>query len=176
MLTKLFAWFRSWFPADKYAMYSPKQREIYSYFNGDKVVRADPMPLFKSVMDQFSELSIDFKVAASPHKDAAKAWDNAVARVRTIFGIKTLDEGGLTERETVDLYNHFWDFMDSVKKNSPSCQTPPEDGLPTSASSTPVCPITPSSLGSGLTAPASKTDSPAPLHEACPSLTEKTPD
>lgn len=174
MLSKLLTWLLSLFAKDKYAMYSPKEREIYCYFNGEKAVRADPMPLFKSIMDQYNDLSIDFKMAAMPSKDASKAWDNAVGRVRAIFGIKKLEDGGLTERETVDLYNHFWDFIEAVKKNSPSYQTPPADGLPTSASCTPVCPIIPNTSDSGLTEAVSKTDLPEPLPEACPSPTEKT--
>lgn len=139
MFSRFWSWLVSFFrktPAliqESYDVYLPQDREIYSYFDGEKVVRVDPMPIYKKIMAIGPELSVDIKVARSPMKDAQKAHGAAVRKIREVFSIKEFDKGGLTEQESMDLLDHFLDYADSIKKNSStSVISPPETSLPTS--------------------------------------------
>ena len=101
-----------------FANYSVNERLIYQYFDGTKVVRADPLILFKKVMNVGLELSVDMKVANSPMKSAGESYTKAVGKIRSLFAIKPFEEGGLTEVESFGLLNHFLDYCEQVKKNS----------------------------------------------------------
>lgn len=116
----MFRWFKSWFSrsAMPYDVYRPKERMIYSFWNGEKIVTADPLVLYKRVMDCGPELAIDMKVSKSASKDATKAHGKAIDKIRNIFKIKEIEQGGLTELEGMDLLDHFLTYCDVVKKNS----------------------------------------------------------
>ena len=102
-------WIKSWFVSNKehLDLYHPKQRVIYHFWDGKKVVDADPMPIYKAMMTVGPELSVDLKVSNSVSKDAGKAHDAAIVKIRKIFRVKSLDEGGITEAECVQLLEHF---------------------------------------------------------------------
>ena len=110
----MFGWFRR---KDTDSFWSPRQRQIYSYWDGQKKVRADPLVLWKRIAAVGPTLSIDIKVGTSNSKDAAKAQDAAVEKIRAIFQVKPLVEGGLTENEACDLLEHFLAYCDQLKKN-----------------------------------------------------------
>lgn len=122
----MFAWLRKWFGQDDFDQYRPRERLIYQYFNGREAVRADPMLLYKKLMEVGPELDIDIKVANSPSKDANKAYESMVAKIRQVFDLKPLADGGLTETETVELLDHFIRYNESIKKKvktSPTSST-----------------------------------------------------
>jgi hypothetical protein len=143
----MFSWLASWFrkPADEeqYDLFRPKQRLIYRYFDGSKEVMVDPMILYKKVMEHGPVLSIDMKLSVSQHSDNRLGHTNLVKRIREIFAVKPLEEGGLSELETVQLLDHFLGFTERIKKNSSPSQTyslnpeqsPPLNGHPMSVSS-----------------------------------------
>ncbi len=101
-----------------YDVYEPRQRQIYSYFDGQRVIKADPVVLFKRLADVGPELDVDYRVARSQSKDARKAHDAMVAKIYRVFNIKPLAEGGLTETEATELLDHFITFNEAIKKKS----------------------------------------------------------
>lgn len=102
---------------DTLEFYKPKERIIYSYWNGSQIVKADPMTLYKRVMDHSQELSAEMKVSNSPSKDASSSHTSLVKKVRDIFNVLPLEEGGLSELETLQLLDHFMTYTNAVKKN-----------------------------------------------------------
>lgn len=150
---------------DTLDLWEPQQREIYHYFDGQKVRNADPMPLFRRMKDVSTDLEIEFKVARSGMKGADEHYQKAVQRIRGIFDVKPLEEGGLTEIECVELFTHFWNYSGGVKKNLPPPSTPSpgtSDDTPPSTGPAPVpASPTPPSSDSGSTAAAATTGPPA---------------
>lgn len=127
---------------DEFNIYKPKERLIYSYWNGKELVKADPMTLYKKVMNVGPELAIHFKVAKSQSSGAKDAHDSLIKEVRNIFGVKSLEEEpeGLPQLETMELLNHFLAFINRIKKNSrtlPTTSKHSEDSIPTSEDENP---------------------------------------
>lgn len=161
MLRWLARWLLRWLlrPAST-DLYHPKERLIYSYFNGEKVIRADPLILERKLMSVGPELAIDIKVSRSISQDAAKSHTEVVKKIRDIFNVKPLEEGGLTEVETVSLLEHYLEYTDSVKKNSSLIATPAMETSVPSVPSLAGSPPTPSSSASGSTGNENSTDGP----------------
>lgn len=113
----MFSWFKP-----KEDVYRPKERMIFSYFDGDKVVRADPLALYKRVMDMGPSLSIDSAVAISQSSNATKAQNELIANIRSIFLLRPLNgidcTGTLTDIETLNLLDEFMHYTETLKKNS----------------------------------------------------------
>lgn len=112
--------------------YRPDQRHIYHYWNGSEMIKADPLCLFRAVMDVETELEIDIRVSRSPSKDARKAHEAVLSKIRQVFSVKSLENGGLTEVETIGLLDHFMGYCGWVKKNSRVSQTESAETSPDS--------------------------------------------
>lgn len=112
---------------DRYDIYQPAERLIFEFFDGSKVVKADPMRIYKRIMACGTELSTDQKLAVSPSKDAVKGHENMLKKIREIFDIKPLEEGGLTEFETAELLDSFLLYAHMIKKNSSPTTTIQEE-------------------------------------------------
>lgn len=141
-------------------VYSPRERFIYRYFDGQKEVLADPLLLYRKVMDVWPELSTMVQVAKSRSKDAKAADADMLRTIRELFGIHDLEHGGLTYLETIDLLDHFMTFATTVKKNMstpPSTSTPTETPAPSSGDAQATKP----SSGSGSTGETSFSGEPA---------------
>jgi len=179
-VTRLFKWIMSFFrrvPAD---VYDPGERLIYSYFDGTKTVRVDPIVLHRKIMAKAPELDNDIKAAECPVPNSFTeiARKSLLKNLREIFSVRELDqEGGLTETETTDLFSHFMNFCHEQKKNT----------SPTPTSSGPTSPDTrPSSGGARPTGNTSASGSTAsdptfeklpPSNSACASPSDSpTPD
>lgn len=126
---------------DGYAFdcFTTGERDIYKYFNGEQVVKVDPMIIHKKIMDVGPELSVDMKVARSPMKDARVAHDKMIQKIRNIFSLSPYvvdgdKEHGLTERECVNLLDHFLLFEDIQKKITEPSPTPVPETPSSSAS------------------------------------------
>lgn len=148
-------------PGDDLACYHPGERVIYSYFDGEKTVGADPAVLHTRVMDVGPDLDVDIQLSQSPSKDAKLGHQQMLKKIRGIFNVKPWEEGGLTETETVNLLNHFLAFCGWVKKNTSGPATSPGTTSHSSASPSgpggPADPATRSSSGSASTASDSRT-------------------
>jgi hypothetical protein len=172
VLARFFSWLYGLLTReeDRWDTYKPSQRAIFNYFNGERMVKADPLVLWKKVMDKAPDLDIDFKVSKSPSKNADQAHQNLIKNIRTMFNIKQLENGiepndTLTDNECIDLVNKFLTYCGWVKKNSSNSATPatatsPSTNSPTSNGEVPP---TPSTSDSGSTVPATPTDGLAPL-------------
>lgn len=115
----MFKWIKSFFVrSERYDVYHPKERLIYYYWNGMKLVSADPIILYKKFMDVAPSLSVNIKVSESTSKDAGKAHEEAQENIRYIFDLPTFENGGLTRIEADGLLNHFLEYCYTLKKNS----------------------------------------------------------
>lgn len=136
--------------------YHPGERKIYSFWDGQKRVSVDPTPLYIKVMENGPEIAADTKVATTPCGGTIAAQKSLVAKIRTIFDVKPLAEGGLTDAEVTDLLNHFLIWTERLKKNTPPSSPP-------ASSTVPVTPgPTPNLSGSGSTPNGNGTASPEP--------------
>ena len=167
----MFAWLKSLFTAkDPLEIYQPSERLIYKYFNGESLVLADPLQLYKKVMHCGAELSVDLKVSASQSKAAAQGHDKAVAKIRDVFGLKPFDQGGLSELECLDLLDHFLYFCDHIKKKSNPLRTmsTPSVGLNGTSETAPITPST-SDSGSAEKEPSTEKPEPSVMEPPLPS-------
>lgn len=117
----MFSWFKKKNKIEKtetFDVYKPNERMIYVYWDGEKEIKSDPLTLYKRVMDSGPEMSVNLKVSSSPSKDASVHHDCLVKKVREIFKLKSLDDGGLTEMEAIGLLDHFLSYCAAIKKNS----------------------------------------------------------
>lgn len=145
-------------------VYHPRDRMIYCYFDGQQEVAADPLLLYRSMMDVGPELSINIKVANSPMKDAGAAHVKMLEQIRGIFGVRPYEQGkgGLTEHETVSLLDHFLLYCSSIKKNMKPSVTSSVSPAAASADSPAAPPPTPSISDSGSIAAGLSTAPPPP--------------
>jgi hypothetical protein len=153
-------------------VYRPKEdreRFLYRYWNGEKEVAADPLVLFKQYAEIQGDLAGSIVVARSAMKDSRQEHDKAVLLVRKLFSILPFDPAtgkGLTETESLDVMDHFLDFLDNVKKNS----------SPTPTSATETSETTPSTLDASQptsnTSDSGSTGNEKPTEEVGPSLEE----
>lgn len=164
-MTRFFHWLRSLLhrsSVEYLDVYQPKERLIYRYFDGQKTVVADPLLLYRKVMGIGPELSVDLKVSQSSSKDAQKAHENAQMKIREVFGVLPLADGGLSELETMDLLDHFLAYCDRIKKNSSPSPTSPVETSAPSERSCEEDPRTSNSLDSGSTDAGSSISTPEP--------------
>ena len=154
---------RNWFGGgDRLDLFQPHERRIFTYWNGKEKVQADPMVLYKKIMEVGPSLGIDMKVAGSLSKDNIKAHHKMIATMRDIFSVAPFEQGGLLQDEVEDLFFQFMEFNDFLKKNSRQAAT----SVPETSAATPPSPAadqgTQSGSDSGSTANATSTVSPVP--------------
>lgn len=162
----MFRWLLSWFqkkPEFSLDLYIPAERFIYKYFDGSKVVTADPMALCKRLAEKGSYLAMDMKVAKAGMKDSPKKHDAAMAAIRYVFDVSEFKDGGLTDLELVSLLEHYLTYEDYQKKTANLLWTLPMGTSSASLPSTAASPVTPSSSGSGSTEGVSSTEKPTPF-------------
>lgn len=163
MFRRFFHWVASLFArGDSYDLYRPAERLLYQYFDGKGLVRADPMVLYKRMMERGPELAVDIQVSQSPSKSAGKAYSDMVEKVRQIFSLAPYEAGGLTELEAVELLYHFMTYTGMLKKNSSPSPTSAEATSAVCEPSSAENPATPPSSDSGSTADAPSSAPPAP--------------
>jgi hypothetical protein len=120
-------------------IFQPDERLIFHFFDGEKVVRADPMILWERMKERWNDLWVDAAVAFSQldvkgKKEAREKW---FANVCWIFKVRELDgSGGLTRAEIQGLYASFQTYCEWAKKKYKSTATSPETTLPTPESTT----------------------------------------
>lgn len=165
----IFSFVTNWFRGGRPDLYRPRERLIYSYHTGERVVRADPLVLYRRVMDEGPELAVDIKVSQSPMAGAGAAQGAVAARVRRMFGLKPLADGGLGEVECVELLDHFLEYCSGVKKNTGPTPTSAAATSAPTAPSWAAAPPTPPTSASGSTASASPPAGPAPSPSGPPS-------
>lgn len=151
-------------------LFLPAARLIYSYYagteGGEAIIRkADPVALYKRVLEHGPEIDVDRKVAQSRSKDALASHARLVTRLRDVFNVRPYEQGGLTEAELEALLDHFLLFMLRTKKGGDQPQTPPAatgSGTQSTAGGGGGPPATPASSASGSAASGSSTAPPSP--------------
>lgn len=141
-------------------------RNIFEFWDGSRTLfgrksvrRIDPLQAYKATFDfpgfswERTLSEIDMKPIGDNPGDLEfqlrgklAALATCAACVRSVFGIKPLSQGGLTDEECYRLILDFEQFVLGVKKNGSGRQS-----LPQSAESTPT-PATKNDLESGSTA------------------------
>lgn len=111
----------------------PAKRLIYEYFDGEKVRKADPMPLYQRVLARRAELRAAWETAtiAVPNAFSEKAQQDLVNGSREVFGLPklgpnfeveyTADGKGiktLSDGECLALLDDFLVFTERIKKAS----------------------------------------------------------
>ncbi len=159
----MFKWLFSLFKRNKidYGLYKPPDRLIYKFWNGEKLVEADPQVIFKRIMDHGPELQVDLRHGRLPLPGAKESHDRALQTIRDAFGIKAPPKDNpldcsitLTELEVEELLDHFLYFCENLKKNT---NPPPTSPMETSPPTPP--PAGPSSAESQATKSASASGS-----------------
>lgn len=109
-------------------IYQPKERFIFKYFDGEKMVVADPLILYKRLSSKIDEIEICVKTSSFPGYDKAEeSYEKLVLTIRKIFKIKALEEGGLTPTELEDLLSQFLEYCHwNKKKWNPIATSPME--------------------------------------------------
>lgn len=107
-------------------------RLIFRYWDGRRYRRADPWSIYRQTMN-----SSPFSWDTTPGQIAMEAIDEvtlrdkldatkiAVDMVRRVFGVRPMEEGGLTESECLLLLWQFSRYVGDVKKNGKERQTSP---------------------------------------------------
>lgn len=158
-------WMGSWFRKEpRFDVYSPSERCIYQYLDGEKLVRCDPLVLFRRVMDKGPELHSDIVAAnVAQSKFADKAYANLQKNIREIFQVKVYDpvtNTGLTEAEISNLFDHFMWFVEVNKKKANLPSTSATATSPTTEPSSTESPATPNTSDSGSVGNESSTKEP----------------
>jgi len=140
----MWEWLRSLFvPAKKSGhVFRPSKRRIYSYVSGydDKgeevITHRDPLELWAKIADNANQLDRDWRVGrVEESKFAQTAQKSFIGKIREIFAVKPVEEGGLADSDVVELFWDFMAFVDSLKKTSPQTTTSATATTPATANS-----------------------------------------
>jgi len=121
----MFNRFINWlFPKKDSDGYTPTERHVFKFNNGFKTVVADPLVIWKKLMEKFPEISQAGKVAYSQSKDALTFHDKLIEQIRLLFDLKPYDDASLSELEkwplttdeTLALLNDFLAYCEEAKK------------------------------------------------------------
>jgi hypothetical protein len=165
----MWQWIKSFFKksyVDRLDLYQPHERKIFTYFDGEKLVKADPMTLWQRWMDKEPVLSMDAKATRGDvpdNKFKAQAHANMLKAIRYIYNIKPFEEGGLMQYETTELHASFAQYCFELKKNSNTSQTNVGEVSPSTEPLPGIVLTTENTSPSGSTAKETSTDSPTPL-------------
>lgn len=178
---RLWAWIKGWFTRGENSdLYSPRERAIYRFFDGQKVRCVDPLVLWQRLMDHHQDIMTDMLGAKNFTGDKGSALYQAmISDIRKVFEVEPFQDlgngryQGLTEAEVTQLYVHFYQYCDGwlgpddipeggVKKNSPPPTTPATGTSAAMPPSSEENPPTRSSSASGSTAAEPSTEQPEP--------------
>jgi hypothetical protein len=124
--------------ARSFGVFRPKERLIYRYHDGQRDRLGDPLEIVRRLTgrDGFS-LDIDGKLAFGETPEAPKALERLVEAVRDVFGVKRLEDGGMTESECLGLLLHFMEYVAEVQRDlAPLPTSPVPTGCPAGNGST----------------------------------------
>ena len=118
-----------------------RQRMIFRFWDGKKVRGADPIVVWRALLSHPEfEITRDTELMNVPEfKISDAARHRLVAATRAAFAVKSLADGGLTEDETVSLFQSFCVYAAELKKNS--------SNTPISSEPTPAANILPGNFG-----------------------------
>lgn len=148
----MFGWLGRLFRKTPKEVHPLETRLIYSYWDGTwvdgkkRIIKADPVELYKRITEVKMELGIAIKLSRSIHKDAPKGHTTLVEKIRTIFNIPPMKNGiecdnTLNDTEAAELLNDFMLFCNDIKKNwNPTSTTVKETSEATESTSDDIPP------------------------------------
>jgi hypothetical protein len=100
-----------------------KSREIFRFWDGQRITSRDPMVLW-------IDLKNDPEFLLERHPKLIDAGDDeaiklGVRAVQRVFGVKAMEHGGLTHLESINLLGAFLDYMAGLKKSTSPTPTSP---------------------------------------------------
>ncbi len=99
-------------------------RLIYEFFDGTAFVTADPLVIERKLeSDPECRWDVHPRLAESGDQEAVGILVRAARRA---FNVPALEQGGLTEVETLNLMSDFYEWLETLKKNSPDSLMPQE--------------------------------------------------
>jgi hypothetical protein len=101
-----------------------RNRFIFVYWNGQKIVKGDPMVFWRSLQQHEDYREDDFKLIQVEGL-RNQIFGKLSGVVRDVFGIKTAEEGGLTELECLDILRSYIEYSGFQKKSGEEIQTLP---------------------------------------------------
>ena len=112
-----------------------KSRAIFRYWDGKKERAIDPMLAWQGLISD-----VEFNLDTHPaqiDRGEIEAIQVGSRTVQRVFAVKPVDEGGLTQLESLDLLVDYFDYLDTLKKNiNPMPTLPQPTALPSSVTST----------------------------------------
>jgi hypothetical protein len=134
-------------------MFDANQRQIFEYHNGVRKVKGDPLTIHRKLIlaakTEGHDLEELIKVVAQPVEVGKKkkkseielenvqvthyfqSVDILLGLIRGAFNVKPVEEDGLTESETLILFNDFICYFAELKKNTEtSANSSPSTDIP----------------------------------------------
>lgn len=105
--------------------YWNRQRYIFRYWNGTRIVLGDPLVLYRNLMAHPDFTEEDFKLLEVDSL-RQKIISKLAGISREIFGFKLADDGGLTDLECFSELQAFRLYTGMQKKSIGQSQTSPE--------------------------------------------------
>lgn len=118
-------WFKRWFSTkegentESPDCYMPRERFIYSFWDGEKQRKVDPLVYYKRMRRRWTDITIAWKVAGSISSKAVEGQEKLIDAIRDVFQVKNHESGGLSEIECVELIIHFVAYCDALQKKTP---------------------------------------------------------
>jgi hypothetical protein len=145
-------WLRRLFGRRDALGYADSEREIFVYWDGTRERKGDPLAIHRALLTMDPEKEFDIKtdpqVTAVPTIAGLRATGRLAGAVRKAFGIRTVDEGGLTDGECLRLFVQFGSLIRELQEDArPLANSPP----PTAAA--PLvgdCPTEPSPVSASM--------------------------
>lgn len=95
-------------------------RGIFVFYDGKRWRRSDPFVIYRGIYE-VPGFDPDTALPTLNQGDARqklKSAEKIAAAVRHVFGVKQLEDGGLTDLECVQLLGDFFEFSDDLKKST----------------------------------------------------------
>ena len=120
-------------------------RQIYRYWDGQRMRRADPLRIIRllTIHPTFDMGSHPLlaTMAVRPEatdeevhsamRNSVEATEVCVDAIRQVFDVQTLDSRGLTDGECMALLNDFTLYIEGLKKSTSPIATTPQPTAPT---------------------------------------------
>lgn len=111
-----------------FCIFGRTETGIFVYWTGQKWSAADPIVVFRGLIDD-PEFDDETHCPAMDRGDL-NAIGVAARAVRRVFDVPEFSRGGLSERECVELLESYYAFVADLKK---STETPPTSPSPTAS-------------------------------------------
>lgn len=108
-------------------MFTKKERSIYKYYNGEKMIGCDPM-LVQMRLAKYTDWQNDIQLLKMANQESLGAYDRLTSAAREAFNVKAFKEvedvqTGLLDQEVMELMVDFVNFVAETKKKLEEMQS-----------------------------------------------------